>query len=107
MINFTASHNKHTDDGFKFSPHHGGAAEKEVTDKISEYANAAKNYYTADYEKALELGKITEMKVEDAVKEYVEKYLMPRLKELGAWESIVDYMVNFIAEFSKIKIPPL
>ena len=30
VINLTASHNFYTDDGFKFSPRHGGAADKNI-----------------------------------------------------------------------------
>ncbi len=41
VTNLTVSHNRFTDNGFKFSPHLGGAADEEVTNLISKYAYEA------------------------------------------------------------------
>ncbi|MFC1592964.1 UTP--glucose-1-phosphate uridylyltransferase [Candidatus Omnitrophota bacterium] len=100
VINFTASHNPAIDDGLKFSPYHGGAADKSITDAISNYANAAHEIHKADYETAVENKIITEFPLEDAVKIYIHSYIIPTLKELGAWSDIVTYL----REDSDIKI---
>jgi len=92
VVNFTASHNPAIDDGFKYSPSHGGAAEKGITDAIQEYANKATQYRTMDYDKAKAAGLIEEVKVEAAVKAYVHEYVIPQLKKIGAWKDILGYI---------------
>ncbi|MCD6539502.1 MAG: glycogen/starch synthase, partial [Candidatus Omnitrophica bacterium] len=92
VVNLTASHNKYTDDGFKFSPYHGGAAPKEVTDLISEYANKAKYYKYIPYKVAKEKGLIKEVTLKEAIDKYVYNYIIPALKNLGAWQEIINYI---------------
>jgi phosphoglucomutase len=94
VINFTASHNPATDDGLKYSPYHGGAAPKEATDAISKYANEAKTYRHMSYNAAKANGMVTELSADEAVNKYVNGYLIPGLKKLGAWDDIVNYVKN-------------
>ncbi|MFA5500909.1 MAG: hypothetical protein WC404_07520, partial [Candidatus Omnitrophota bacterium] len=94
VINFTASHNPAEDDGLKFSPYHGGAADKTTTDAITELANNASTYKRLDYEQAKESGLITEISLDEAINKYVFGYIIPTLKEIGAWKDIVDYIKN-------------
>jgi len=92
VINLTASHNKYTDDGFKFSPYHGGAADKETTNLISKYANEATSYKKVDYKTSQERGLIQEISLIESIDRYVTGYILPVLKQLRAWESIVSYI---------------
>lgn len=92
VVNLTASHNRFTDDGFKFSPHHGGAADTEATSLISKYANEAVVEKQTSYELAKASGLIQEIPLREAVGKYVEGYLIPTLKQLKAWQTIVDYV---------------
>lgn len=92
VINLTASHNRYTDDGFKFSPHHGGAADKETTDLISKYANVAANYRKISYESAKAKGLIQEVPLKGAIDRYVRDYVIPTLRQLKAWKTIVNYV---------------
>jgi phosphoglucomutase len=92
VINLTGSHNRYTDDGFKFSPHHGGAADKETTDLISKYANEAVKYRKISYESAKAKGLIREVSLKETVDRYVNGHIIPSLKQLGAWETIVNYV---------------
>lgn len=92
VVNLTASHNEYLDDGFKFSPHHGGAADKETTDQISECANQAKDCRKTSYESAISEGLIREIPLTDALQEYVEGYVLPVLKQIGAWATITRYI---------------
>ena len=91
VINLTASHNKFTDDGFKFSPHHGGAADKKTTDLISQYANEATTIRRATYESAKSTGLIREIPLREALERYIDGYIIPILKRLKAWEAIIGY----------------
>ncbi|MDD4907890.1 MAG: 1,4-alpha-glucan branching protein GlgB, partial [Candidatus Omnitrophica bacterium] len=91
-INFTASHNRYTDDGFKFYPYHGGVADKETTDLISNYANTAVTYRYLNYKIAKKEGLIEEMPFKEAASKYVSKYLIAKLREIGAWDSILKYV---------------
>jgi phosphomannomutase/glucose-6-phosphate isomerase len=92
VINLTASHNKFTDDGFKFSPQHGGAADKKTTDLISQYANEAKTIRRTTYESAKSTGLIREIPLREALEKYVDGYITPTLKGLKAWEAITSYI---------------
>ncbi|MCF7892147.1 MAG: radical SAM protein, partial [Candidatus Omnitrophica bacterium] len=92
VVNLTASHNKYSDNGFKFSPYHGGAADKQTTDKISEYANRIEGYRTVDYNRAKENGLIREVPLEKVIKLYVGDYIIPVLKDIDAWDAIVNYV---------------
>ncbi len=92
IVNLTASHNRFTDDGLKFSPHHGGAADTETTNLISKYANETKVQRRVSYESAQITGLIREVSLAEAVKNYVNAYIVPTLKQLEAWQTIVDYV---------------
>ncbi|MDQ1279936.1 MAG: hypothetical protein QG670_1198 [Thermoproteota archaeon] len=92
VINLTASHNRFTDDGFKFSPHHGGAADKETTDRISKYANETAIFKKIHYESARAKGWIQEVSLKEAIDRYARNYLIPTLRHLKAWKTIVDYV---------------
>jgi phosphomannomutase len=92
VINLTASHNKYTDDGFKFSPYHGGAADKETTDFISQYANEESDDRIISYESAKAMGLIQEVSLNEAVDSYVYGYIIPTLRQLKAWDTIVNYV---------------
>ncbi len=92
VINLTASHNKFTDDGFKFSPHHGGAADKKTTDLISQYANETTIIRREIYESAKSTGMIREFPLREALERYVDGYILPTLKRLKAWEAIIGYV---------------
>ncbi len=92
VINLTASHNKFTDDGFKFSPQHGGAADKKTTDLISQYANEAKTIRRTAYESAKSTGLIREIPLREALEKYVDVYIIPTLKKLKAWEAVTGYV---------------
>ncbi|HSV43966.1 MAG TPA: hypothetical protein VLJ10_05365, partial [Candidatus Bathyarchaeia archaeon] len=100
VINYTASHNPAEDDGFKFSPYHGGAAPKSTTDRLEDYANNIDAIQVMDYEAAVAQGLIVEMSGDEAVQKYVHDYIIPRMKKLGArdaqgtgsaWNDIVAY----------------
>ena len=88
----TASHSPWTDRGIKFSPYHGGAAPQVVTDEIQALANQATEYLTTDYESAKKAGVIEEMSPEAVQRIYVDEYVVPKMKELGAWQDIVKYV---------------
>jgi phosphomannomutase len=92
VINLTASHNKYADDGFKFSPHHGGAADKETTDLISTYANEVSVYREISYASAKVQGLIQEVSLTEALDSYVNGYIIPTLRQLKAWDAIVNYI---------------
>ncbi len=92
VVNLTASHNPYTDDGFKFSPGHGGAADKTVTDAITKFANEAKTYRTMGYQEAVDRGLIVELSQQKVMQKYMDQYLIPTLKKLGAWDDIVNYI---------------
>jgi len=92
VINLTASHNKFTDDGFKFSPQHGGAADMKTTDLISQYANEAKTIQRTTYESAKSRGLIREIPLREALDKYVDGYITPMLRRLKAWEAITGYV---------------
>ncbi|MFC2048847.1 hypothetical protein ACFLR5_01345 [Elusimicrobiota bacterium] len=118
VIDFTASHNKGIDNGFKFSPYHGGAASNDVTAKLSELANAVEEYRIMDYKAAVEtriIERVSQETVEteiierisqeNAMSRYIDSYVIEIMKKLGAWESIVKYIRNN-PEF-KIVLDPL
>jgi phosphomannomutase len=88
----TASHSPWTDRGIKFSPYHGGAAPTAMTNQIQALANQAIDYKTADYEKAKQEGTIVEVSPEEAQKIYVDEYVVPQLKKLGAWTDMVTFI---------------
>ncbi|MFA6384459.1 MAG: UTP--glucose-1-phosphate uridylyltransferase, partial [Candidatus Omnitrophota bacterium] len=92
VINLTASHNKYIDDGFKYSPSHGGAADKSITDAISLAANKASEYSYVEYAEAKTAGAIEELDLQDVLNAYVNGYLIKNFKEIGAWDSIVSYI---------------
>ncbi len=92
VVNLTASHNPYEDDGFKYSPSHGGAAPKAVTTELEKTANSVEEIPVMDYEAAKKRGLIVEMSAEDAVRIYVHEYLVPGLKKIGAWADIVAYI---------------
>jgi phosphomannomutase len=92
VINLTASHNKFTDDGFKFSPHHGGAADKETTDLISQYANESTKIRRETYENAKSTGIIREIQLQEILEKYVDEYIIPILKRINAWEAIIAHV---------------
>jgi phosphoglucomutase len=92
VINLTASHNRFTDDGFKFSPQHGGAADKKTTNLISQYANEATNIQRTTYESAKSKGLIREIPLREALEKYVDGYIIPTLKRLKSWEAISGYV---------------
>jgi phosphoglucomutase len=94
VINLTASHNKYTDDGFKFSPYHGGAADNETTDLISKYANQATFYKKMPYHKARAKELIQEIGLNETIAQYVYRYIIPILKQLGTWDSIINYVTT-------------
>ncbi|MFH0753860.1 MAG: hypothetical protein V2A70_04780 [Candidatus Omnitrophota bacterium] len=95
FVAFTASHSPYTDGGVKFSPPHGGAAPGDVTDKITVLANGTDAMLMVnDYEQAKVAGVIEEIPVQEAVQMYVSGYIIPGLKSMGAWQSIVDYIKN-------------
>jgi phosphomannomutase/glucose-6-phosphate isomerase len=58
---------------------------------ISKYANEAKTYKWIDYEKAKESRLVEEIKVNEAIDRYVKNYIVKRLKEIGAWDTIINY----------------
>jgi phosphoglucomutase len=92
VVNLTASHNRYTDGGFKFSPYHGGAADRETTDRISAYANDVRSDKWIPYALGKEQGLIHEISLQAAIHSYVDGYLIPILNRLGAWETIKDYV---------------
>lgn len=92
VTNFTASHSPASDSGFKFSPEHGGASDKTITDSIQNKANAAKEYKTVDFEEAKKSGLIVIMLPALAEDMYVNYYIIPTLKETGAWDDIIAYI---------------
>ncbi len=93
FVAYTASHSPYTDGGIKYSPPHGGAAPSKVTDLITAYANGTDESLMAeDYREAIEAGAIEELSPEQAVGMYVNEYIIPKLKSLGAWQSIVDHI---------------
>ncbi|MCK5288120.1 MAG: hypothetical protein KAJ79_03585, partial [Candidatus Omnitrophica bacterium] len=92
VINLTASHNPYEDAGFKFSPYHGGAAEKAITTKIEDSANSITEYKVINYEEGVKEGIIEEYEVEKAIDIYVNGYIIPTIKEIGAWETIISYI---------------
>jgi len=92
VINLTASHNKYTDNGFKFSPDHGGAANIETTDLISQYANQTTLCKNLSYREAREIGLIQEISLNETITQYVQQYIIPILKQLGAWERVINYV---------------
>jgi phosphoglucomutase len=92
VVNLTASHNRYTDNGFKFSPHHGGAADKSTTDAISKYANEACVIPRISYESARSIGLVEEFPLREALDRYVDGYVVPTLNQLKAWESIIDFI---------------
>ncbi|MCK5493021.1 MAG: hypothetical protein KAJ14_07920, partial [Candidatus Omnitrophica bacterium] len=92
VINLTASHNPAEDAGFKFSPYHGGAAEKAITSKIENYANSITKYKVTNYKEAVKEEKIEEYEVEKAIDIYVNEYIIRTLKNIGAWYTIIDYI---------------
>ncbi|RKY36819.1 MAG: hypothetical protein DRP72_03710, partial [Candidatus Omnitrophota bacterium] len=92
VINLTASHNPYQDNGLKFSPYHGGAADKETTDLLSAYANKITHYKWMDFKEAKEKGLIKEMSLKEAIDIYVYGYIIPTLKKIGAWQAITDYL---------------
>jgi phosphoglucomutase len=94
MTVFTASHSPYTDGGIKFSPEHGGAAASAITDAITDYANEAESFKTVDYETAKSAGLIEEMSPEEVQRQYVDNYVVPKLKELGAWDDMVNFLRN-------------
>jgi len=101
VVNLTASHSPYMDGGFKFSPHHGGSADKSMTDAIQNLANKATRYQTTDYESAKHAQWIVELKSGSVVHFYVHRYILPTLKHLksknssqSAWEDIVEYVRN-------------
>lgn len=104
VINLTASHNSMEDDGIKFSPYHGGAADKQATDSIAKLSNNARVYHTMDFETARENGLITVVSEDEAVNIYAYKFLIPELKRFGAWDAITEYIKNK-PEFSIILDP--
>ena len=92
VVNLTASHNISTDDGFKFSPHHGGAADTETTNLISKYANETVIQRHTPYESGKSRGLIREIFPREAIRDYVESYMIPTLKQLKAWQTMVNYV---------------
>ncbi|MBN1870298.1 MAG: hypothetical protein JW847_06985 [Candidatus Omnitrophica bacterium] len=92
VINFTASHNPKDDNGFKFSPSHGGAADEGVTNAIGRLANTAAQLKTTDYQEAKDAGMIMELDADQLVGQYTREYIIPTLKKIGAWKDIVDYI---------------
>ncbi|MCX5701158.1 MAG: selenide, water dikinase SelD [Candidatus Omnitrophica bacterium] len=92
VINLSASHNPAIDDGLKFSPYHGGAAKKAITDKVQEFANKAQYYMTANYDEAKANEYITEISLKQAIQEYVHEYIIKTLKAIGAWNDICNYV---------------
>ncbi|MFP4473545.1 MAG: hypothetical protein ACLFPX_06755 [Candidatus Omnitrophota bacterium] len=92
VINFTASHNPYTDDGMKFSPGHGGASDKEITDGLTAEANALDEYAALDYDQAVEEGLVEIVTAQQARDRYLDRYLIPRLQEIGAWDDIVSFL---------------
>lgn len=94
VVNFTASHNPATDDGFKYSDHHGGAAPSSVTKKLTEYSNAAEQYGALEYEAAKGLGLIVEVTAAEAIDFYVRRYLMPILKGMGAMQDLKRFLAE-------------
>lgn len=94
VINLTASHNRYTDSGFKFSPYHGGAADEDATDQISQYANDARVPAVPGYAEAHAQGGILEIPLRDAVARYVDGYVVPTLQRLTAWEAITAYVAS-------------
>jgi phosphomannomutase len=94
VVNLTASHSSFEDSGFKFSPEHGGAADAEVTSRIQLLANEAENYKFLDYGLAKTQGFILEMTQREAMDIYVNQYIIPTLKRIGAFDDIVNYIKN-------------
>ncbi|MBF0486056.1 MAG: glucose-6-phosphate isomerase [Candidatus Omnitrophica bacterium] len=94
VVNFTASHNPYTDDGFKYSDYHGGAAPKAVTDKLTQYSNKAQEYAIMNYEEAQKRGLIIEVSQKEAIDFYVHQYLMPELKRMGAFDDFKAFLSN-------------
>ncbi len=92
VVNLTASHSPATDDGFKFSPGHGGAADKAATDEISQLANDAVEYKRLEYANAQKNGLITEINRTEVVQKYIYEYIIPEMKRQGAWDDIVSYI---------------
>jgi phosphomannomutase len=105
VINLTASHNRYTDSGFKFSPHHGGAADTAVTDQISRYANDARVPAVPSYAAARAQGGIQEVSLQDAVARYVDGYVVPTLQRLTAWATITAYVRS--AEAFRLILDPM
>jgi phosphoglucomutase len=92
VINFTASHNPWTDDGFKFSPEHGGSAPEVVTNELTLWANANTEYGIYDHQKAIDFERINEIDSRLVVSGYVHGYIIPKLQEIGAWDDIVRFV---------------
>lgn len=92
VINFTASHNPCVDDGIKFSPYHGGAANKSITDAISSYANDASEYKTCDYQEGIDNGLITVLDHNNVIANYIDNYIISNLKKISAWDDICTYI---------------
>ena len=90
----TASHSPYTDIGLKVGPSHGGAASQQMTDNITKYANDSGDYKVVDYQEAVNEGLIEELSPEEVANKYVNGYILPKLRELGAF----DDMVNFIKQ---------
>lgn len=104
VVNFTASHNKYTDDGFKFSPWHGGAADDQTLDKITynvrniDTCQRFRSYEIAKSLTGKNIGKIIELKVPELVKLYTENYLKKTLVDSkdtttqgSVWHKILIY----------------
>jgi len=111
VVNFTASHNPKDDNGFKFSPSHGGAAADAITQRITELAGNAETYKIANYDEAVAAGMINEMSSKDAVDIYINEYIIPQLKKkfdgqnTSAWEDIVEYIKTNEIDFELILDP--
>lgn len=101
VINFTASHNPAVDNGIKFSPYHGGAANKATTDAISKYANEAETYKYTDFDEAVANNIVTILDHNDIIANYIDNYIIANLKKNGAWNDICSY-IKRKADFSLI-----
>jgi phosphomannomutase len=55
-------------------------------------ANAAAEYNISDYEQSKTAGMIVEVDPSDLIDNYVNDYIIPTMKKIGAWADIIRYM---------------